>query len=192
VSTRQNLKFALIVIVALIGPTSVQAMFPVKGTPIPPPDKIAAQFGTLIDRYKSERSGYACYAEEGEQDSANCFLALRCSFSVVSYRKDAIQGFGVNFGGDYFLSDYQCNTKYFFSQIETMLEVLSGLSATRAREIINTMDGDSKNYGRCDPNKLGELAEGSGGMTYARDEEMYGPDFIEGRRILKIFCWFAK
>jgi hypothetical protein len=191
-SVRQRATFMLAAALILLAPSALEAMFPVKGPPIQPPERIALKFDALIRQFSSEQSGYSCYAVEGGQQKANCLLVVRCSMTIVGIQKDAVDGFGINFGGEHFLGDQQCLTGYFFSQIVTILETLNDISIERAREVVSAIDRDPHNYGRCDPTKLGTFAEGSGGMTYGRDDETYGSDFIEGRRIVKIFCWQAK
>ena len=194
----RQLKLFLALVLALVAPHPAAAMLLVKGDPTQPPTEIAAKLNSLIDRFKAERARYTCYAVYGEQDAANCLLVLRCSMGVIGIQKNGVHAIGINFGGPHFLRDIgddQCVTRYFFSQIQSLLEVLGALHTNRARDIIDVMDRNPRQYGRCGPalTDLGEFAEGRGGMSYGVEGKRYGPEpSTDGSEIIKIFCWYAK
>jgi hypothetical protein len=191
------------VFLALAIPRQTGAMFPPTGDPIQPPSDIAAKFDTLIDQFKWEgdgiKSGYGCRTYE-KHEGAYCMLFLRCSFNMIGIQNNTINFFGGNFGGDYFLrtiGDGRCDTRYFFSQMQSMFELLGGLSPERAHDIIDTMNRDEKAYRRCHPpEEMSSFQEGRGGLNYGRDGKLYydkdGRNPTPGERITKIFCWHVK
>ena len=181
-------------VLACLVPRPVEAIAPVQGQGewIQPPYEIATKFKTLIDRFKSEKSGFGCILPIGGGEEANCLLILRCSMNVVLIHGAVVQRFGMIF----FDPDDRCATTYFFSQIQSMLELFEGISTERAREIVDAMDRDEGAYGTCNPDKLGNFPEGSGGMSYGREGRThYRGDTgkpVSAEEIVKIFCWAGK
>jgi hypothetical protein len=172
-------KFAAFILTALLSLRfSDSAIAQVQGPPVPPPPRVAVLFDSLRNRFTSEQSGYGCYPVTGVQNGFNCVLDMPCSISIISVQNNAARGFGMNFGGRFFVNDPQCNQSSFLVQIEAMLEMLFSIPKSRAQEIIVTMDRDPKKFERCIPG--GELPEGIGGLSYGPDDSY-----------LKIFCWFA-
>src|SRR5262249_28748603 len=116
---RSKLVIFLLTVLPSLGLTD-SAIAQAQGPPVPPPQRVAALFDSLRNRFTSEYSGYGCYPVKGVQNGFNCVLDMPCSLSIISIQNGAILEFGMNFGGTPFVKDPRCIQSAFLSQTQAM------------------------------------------------------------------------